>query len=334
VLVITVGQLDPASPDAPVAAHFGDPLREQRSPVALVDRSHRGVLRLTGPERLPFLHNLSTQHLLDLRDGQATQTLILSPHGHIEHHLWVSAVGDDLWIDVEPGYLEPLREFLLKMRFFTQVEILDGDLSVFSVVGDAFGLPDPDLLPVPGPKFATGAVPARPTSIFAVSPLPGGGLMRRTELGADFIVPPGAPLPDLPRAGLWAYEARRVEARLPRLGFDTDHRTLPSEVDLTAVAVHLEKGCYRGQETVARVHHLGRPPRALRLLHLDGITSDHLPPPGTPVTSGGRAVGFVGTAVRHFELGPIALGILRRNISGDTPLIAGESTVAVESEHD
>lgn len=331
--MITVGQLDPSSPDAPVAAHFGDPLREQRLTAAVVDRSHRGVLRLTGPERLSFLHNLASQHLLDLKDGQATQALILSPHGHIEHHLWVSALGDELYLDVDPGYVEPLRDFLLKMRFFSQVEIEDAPLKVHSVVGPTFDLPEPDILPVPGPKFATGSVPARPTSVFALKAVEG-GFVRRTPLGVDFLVASESDLPDLPRAGLWAYEAWRVAKRLPRLGFDTDHKTLPSEVDLTAAAVHLEKGCYRGQETVARVHHLGRPPRALRLLHLDGMTSDELPAPGTAVMSGERQVGFVGTAVHHFELGPIALGIVRRNISGDSPLIAGQSAVAVESEHE
>lgn len=329
--MITVGQLDPASPDAPVAAHFGDPLREQRLGSALVDRSHRGVLRLTGPERLSFLHNLTSQHLLELKDGQATQALILSPHGHIEHHFWVSVFEDAVYLDVDPGYGDALRDFLLKMRFFSQVEIEDAALRVYSVVGEGFDLPEPDILPVPGPKFATGEVPPRPTSLFAVRAVEG-GLVRRTPLGADFLVESEASLPDLPRAGLWAYEAWRVADRLPRLGFDTDHKTLPSEVDLAAPAVHLEKGCYRGQETVARVHHLGRPPRALRLLHLDGMTSDQLPAPGTPVMSGERQVGFVGTAVHHFEQGPIALGVLRRNVTGDSRLIAGDSTVAVESE--
>jgi folate-binding protein YgfZ len=331
--MITIGQLDPSSPDAPVAAHFGDPLREQRLAEAVVDRSHRGVLRLTGPERLSFLHNLTSQHLLDLQDGQATQALILSPNGHIEHHLWVSAFGDAVYLDVDPGYAGPLRDFLLKMRFFSQVEIEETTLRVHSVVGQTFGLPDQDILAVPGPKFATGQVPPRPTSIFALKAVDG-GFARRTELGVDFLVESPDFVPDLPPAGLWAYEAWRVAKRLPRLGFDTDHKTLPSEADLTGAAVHLEKGCYRGQETVARVHHLGRPPRALRLLHLDGISTDQLPRPGTPVMSGERQVGFVGTAVHHFEQGPIALGILRRNISGGTPLIAGDSTVAVESEHE
>src|SRR5262245_39502539 len=148
----------------------------------------------------------------------------------------------------------------------------------------------PDILPVPPAKFATGAIPARPTSLYAVR-VEDGVVKRHTELGIDMLTPAAQA-----NAGIWAYEAHRVAAGIPRVGLDTDHRSLPSEVELTAVAVHLEKGCYRGQETVARVHHLGRPPRALRLLHLDGIMSDHLPAPGTPITSGERQVGFVGTA--------------------------------------
>src|SRR5205085_9721513 len=96
-------------------------------------------------------------------------------------------------------------------------------------------------------------------------------------------------------AGLDAFEALRVEARRPRLGVDTDHRTIPNELEWLNTAVHLDKGCYRGQETVARVHNLGRPPRRLVLLHLDGV-SEELPAPGTPVQAGARDVGRVGTA--------------------------------------
>ena len=98
-----------------------------------------------------------------------------------------------------------------------------------------------------------------------------------------------------------------------------------------APAVHLEKGCYRGQETVARVHHLGRPPRRLVLLHLDGITTDQLPRPGAAVTAGERAVGFIGTAVRHYELGPVALAVLRRNVADDAALTVGDTAAAIDS---
>jgi len=131
-------------------------------------------------------------------------------------------------------------------------------------------------------------------------------------------------------AGLWAYEALRVADRLPRVGFETDHRTIPAEVGLVAPAVHLDKGCYRGQETVARVHNMGRPPRRLVLLHLDGVTSDHLPTAGTPVTAQGRSVGFVGTAVRHYELGPVALAVLKRSVPDEAALLVGESAAAID----
>jgi tRNA-modifying protein YgfZ len=353
--MITIGQLDPASVDAPVAAHHGDPMREQRlllTEAGVVDRSHRGVLTLTGPERLAFLHNLTTQHLTGLADGQGSQALLLSPHGHIEHHLWLGELDGVLWLDVEPGTQADLLAFLTRMRFFTQVEIEDAGAGwgIWSLVGprgeDALrrlGVEPPveaRLLAVPGPKFATGTLPPEPTSRYELTRLPTdgadpAGFVRRTAAGFDLMLPRATAARTLdrlavPRAGLWAYEALRVAARRPRLGFETDHRTLPAEVDLIGDAVHLEKGCYRGQETVARVHHLGRPPRALRMLHLDGIATDELPAPGTPVLSGERAVGFTGTAARHAELGQIALAVVKRNISADTPLMVGESSAAID----
>jgi folate-binding protein YgfZ len=205
------------------------------------------------------------------------------------------------------------------------------------------GIPNldaPDQLPVPGPKFAAGSVPPRPTVVYDVRPLPAGGWARRGRLGVDLLVPRAAldgvaaelTAAGTPLAGLWAYEAVRVAARLPRVGYETDHRTIPAEVDLIGPAVHLDKGCYRGQETVARVHNLGRPPRRLVLLHLDGVTTDQLPAVGAPVTLDGRAVGFVGTAVRHHELGPIALAVLKRSVAPDAALVVGDSAAAIDPE--
>jgi hypothetical protein len=351
---VRVGAIDPGSPDAAVAAHYGDPVREQRTlteRVGLVDRSHRGVIAVPGPERLSWLHNLTTQHLLDLPPGQGTETLVLSPHGHLEQHALVAEDGSTTWLDTEPGAAPGLLEFLAKMRFLTRVEPRDAttEYALLSLVGrQAAGplaglgvgpLAAPDLLPVPGPKFPTGAVPPRPTIRYEVRPLPGfDGWARRGRLGVDLLVPrPRVPelvgvlaAAGVPGCGIWAYEALRVAARIPRLGIDTDHRTLPMEVGLVAPSVHLEKGCYRGQETVARVHHLGRPPRRLVLLHLDGITTDQLPAPGTPVTSGDRRVGFLGTAVRHAELGPVALAVVRRNLPDDAVLQVGRSTAAID----
>jgi folate-binding protein YgfZ len=117
----------------------------------------------------------------------------------------------------------------------------------------------------------------------------------------------------------------RVAAGEPRLGIETDHRTIPHEVGLLASAVHLDKGCYRGQETVARVHNLGRPPRRMVLLHLDG-SRERLPAPGADVVRDGRSIGRLGTAVHHFELGPIALAVVKRA----TP--DGETVQVVDAE--
>jgi folate-binding protein YgfZ len=349
-----VGALDPDSPDAAVAAHYGDPMREQRqlaTSVGLVDRSNRGVLAVPGDDRLGWLHSLTTQYLTDLGPLTGTELLVLSPHGHVEHHALLTDDGATSWLDVEPGGAGALLDFLSRMRFLMRVEPADvtGDWALLSLAGPATDealvilgvgpLLSPDLLEVPGAKFAAGSVASRPTVVYAVAPLPDlGGWARRVDGGADLLVPRPA-VADLiqaagvPLVGLWAYEAMRVAAVRPRFGFETDHRTLPAEVGWTGAAVHLEKGCYRGQETVARVHHLGRPPRRLVLLHLDGIVSDELPAQGTPVTTDeGATVGFVGTAVRHFELGMVALALVRRNVTGSTRLRVGPVSAAVDPE--
>jgi hypothetical protein len=349
---VPVAALDPDSPDAGVVAHYGDPMREQRTlatSVGLVDRSHRGVLAVPGDDRLAWLHSLTTQYLTGLPAMTGTELLVLSPHGHVERHAVVADDGAATWLDVEPGQVAPLLEFLARMRFLMRVEPVDAsaDFALLSLVGPdtdetlvtlgAGSLLPPDSVAVPGPKFAAGSVPPRPTTRYSMSPLPDlGGWARRMPYGADLLVRRGAEADlveaaGVPLAGQWAFEALRVADRRPRFGFETDHRTLPAEVGWTAAAVHLEKGCYRGQETVARVHHLGRPPRRLVLLHLDGVTTEELPAHGTAVTNAdGRPVGFIGTAVRHFELGMIALAVVRQNVTDDALLRVGAAAAAIE----
>jgi folate-binding protein YgfZ len=343
---VLVTEVEPDSRDAGAVAHYGDPMREQRTlamAAGLVDRSHRGVLAIPGPERLTWLHSLTTQHLTDLRPGQGTELLVLSPHGHVEQHALVTEDGTATWLDTEPGQAGPLLDFLTKMRFLTRVEPADvtADWALLSLVGPAAAIPGVDLpppvvAPVPGAKFASADVPARSTTVYAVASLPGGGWARRMGYGYDLLVP-RASVPewagrlDVPWAGVWAFEALRVADRRPRYGFETDHRTIPAEVGWLAPAVHLDKGCYRGQETVARVHNLGRPPRRLVLLHLDGVSTDVPPATGTPVsTVDGRQVGFIGTAVRHHELGMIALAVLKRSVPGTETLRVAESTAAID----
>jgi len=348
---IMVGDLEPEAIDRDLPAHYGDPMREQRTlaeQAGLVDRSNRNIIAISGPERIGWLHNLTTQHLLALRPGEGTELLVLSPHGHIEHDAVLTDDGETTWLDVEPGTASELLDFLIKMRFMTRAELIDSsaDWALLSVVGpDAaeavrrLDVPipaEPEVQPVPGPKFASSELAARPSTVFHTVPLPGGGWVRRHADRFDLLVPRSdvdrvAAQLAVPRAGIWAYEALRVEHRQPRLGFETDHRTIAAEVNLLAPAVHLDKGCYRGQETVARVHNLGRPPRRLVLLHLDGISDDQPPAPGTPVIGpDGRAVGFVGTAVRHHELGMVALAVVKRNVADDAQLMVGVSAAAID----
>ncbi|MDG4794197.1 folate-binding protein [Micromonospora sp. WMMD1082] len=361
---VAVERIDEASRDQPttvhaaagvrgVAAHYGDPMREQRqldTEVGLVDRSHRGVVAVPGAERISWLHTLTTQHLADLGPWQGTELLVLSPHGHVEQHAMVAEDGDTTWLDTDPDATEGLLTYLEKMRFFSQVDPRDvtAEHALLSLVGpgaveavavlDVPALAPPDVVELPGPKFRSGELPSRPTARYDVRPLPVGGWARRGPLGVDLLVPRAAMDQvvtqlrgnGVPAVGLWAYEAIRVAARRARVGVDTDHRTIPAEVNLIAPAVHLDKGCYRGQETVARVHNMGRPPRRLVLLHLDGVTTDQLPAAGIPVSLDGRTVGFVGTAVQHYELGQIALAVVKRSLPDDAPLRVGDSAAAID----
>jgi folate-binding protein YgfZ len=348
VSIVRIEELEPQSADAGVPAHYGDPMREQRTldtAVGLVDRSNRDVIAVPGDERASWLHTLTTQHLSDLRSGQGSELLVLSPHGHVEQHALVTEDGTTAWLDTEPGAGEGLFKYLEMMRFFTRVEPRDAtaEIAVYSLVGpeaavtaaELLGveLAEPRIFDVPGPKFAAGSVPSEPTARYDVKPFDG-GLARRVPLGVDLLIHRDRVenvLADVPRAGLWAYEAIRVAHKIPRLGWETDHRTIPAEAEFLAPAVHLDKGCYRGQETVARVHHLGRPPRRLELLHLDGVATDQPPAQGTPVTLDGREVGFIGTAVRHYELGMVALAVLKRNVAADAHLTVGESAAAIDA---
>jgi len=317
--------------DAGVAQHYGDPLREQRALVSgagWVDRSTRGVIAVPGPDRLSWLHSITSQHLSALADGTGTEGLVLSPHGHVEHHFVVAELAGTTWLDTEPGAAPALLAYLDSMRFLLRVEPRDAtaELAVLTVAG-------PDATAV-----LTAAGLPTPPSLWAVVPLDGGGFARRTrEHEVDLLVPRAALADVADRLtaagatpiGTWAYEAVRVEGRRPRVGFETDHRTIPHEVGWIGTAVHLDKGCYRGQETVARVHNLGRPPRRLVLLHLSG-ERDELPAPGTPLLLDGRSVGFLGTAVQHHELGPVALAVVKRTVADGTVLDAAGIPAAVD----
>jgi folate-binding protein YgfZ len=331
-------------PDAGAIWHFGDPLGEQRvaqTDAVLVDRSHRAVLTLTGSDRQTWLDSISTQHVSELPEGASTQNLSLDGQGRVEDHWIQSELGGTTYLDTERWRGDPLLEYLRKMVFWSAVTPATADMAVLSLLGPR--LTDQAVLNALG----LDALPVESTAV----PLPGGGFVRRMrgapagQIELDLLVPRGESAgwqnrlaqAGVRSAGVWAYEAHRVAALRPRLGVDTDERTIPHEVGWIGGpgegAVHLDKGCYRGQETVARVHNLGKPPRMLVLLHLDG--SVERPSTGDAVLADGRAVGRLGTVVEHVDLGPVALALLKRGLPADTELATGpQATVAAVIDAD
>jgi folate-binding protein YgfZ len=320
----------PEGPDAGAIWHYGDPLGEQRAGLTdavVIDRSHRGVITLTGPDRLSWLHTISSQQVADLADGATVENLSLTAQGRVEDHWIQTDLAGVTYLDTEPWRAEPLLAYLSRMVFRADVAPAAADFGVLSLLGPA--LAERDALDALG----LDALPEE-----TAAPVAGGGFVRRMPthpdgpaVVLDLVVPRDQTeawrarleKAGLRPAGVWAYEAHRVASLRPRLGVDTDERTIPHEVGWIGSAVHLDKGCYRGQETIARVHHLGRPPRMLVLTHLDGSTSR--PATGSAVTADGRSVGRLGTVVDHVDLGPVALALVKRSLPVDTPLtVAGE----------
>lgn len=328
------------SVDAGVAWHYGSPFAEQRdatASAAVIDRSHRFVLAISGEERLTWLNTISSQLVSHLPDGSSAENLSLDVNGRIEHHFVQTDLGGVTYIDTEHSAGPQLLSFLKKMVFWAKAEPREADeLAVLSVLGPNSAA----VLDVAGV--------ALPVDVYRAMPLDGGGFVRRMPWPGENAYDVVVPRADLSSwflklrdagarfAGTWTYEALRVESLRPRVGVDTDEKTIPHEVRWIGGAeefgaVHLEKGCYRGQETVSRVHNLGRPPRHLVLLHLDG-SADGRPVPGDPVTAGGRTVGRLGTVVDHFELGPIALALIKRTIPVDTALEAGPCAASIDPD--
>ncbi|WP_344101371.1 folate-binding protein [Myceligenerans crystallogenes] len=322
--------------DEGVAWHYGDPVAEQRALArggAVVDQSHLGVVRVSGPDRLGWLHSITSQDVEHLAPRQSTELFVLSPQGHLEHAVGVVDDGEATWLIAERASAPGLAAWLERMKFMMRVEIEDltGQYVAIGEAVDAEGTEDEPLTwHDTWPRVVGGGTRYGPPE--------------DEHPGADrpwrLVLVPAASLTDeiaareaagWRLAGTWATEALRIEAYRPRLGRDVDERTIPHELDWLRTAVHLAKGCYRGQETVARVHNLGRPPRRLVFLHLDG--SSHLiPEPGAEVrvrpadaaaASGapGKVIGTLTSVARHHELGPIGLAVLKRSVPEDAELL-------------
>lgn len=289
--------------DAGLPWHYGNPVVEGRAMaegLGVADLGNRDVVEIEGPDRLTWLHSLTSQHLESLATGVATTALVLAPTGHVEHVLHGVDDGQRFLAWTEPGRGAAMVEWLEKMKFMSRVEVRLRDDLRMAWFGHRIDVPD-------------------------------GWAVRDSELGgSDVFVPRESALPSeapVVPVGMWAFEAARIAAGVPRIFVDTDHRTIPNEIGL--LGTHLEKGCYRGQETVARVHTLGRPPRRLVQLHLDGSLSS-LPAAGASLVREGRVVGFVGSSALHHELGPIGLGLVKRNVPVDAELLADDIAAAQE----
>ena len=301
-----------------MSSSAGNPFLEQREVLAgeaIVPLPGRGVVTITGPDRLSWLDSLTSQSLKNLQPGQSAETLLLDPSGRVEHAMRVVDDGETTWLLVDEA--PALAAWLDRMRFMLRVEVADrsADFITVGTFGELDGVvtwrdPWPEIV-VGGHSYATGQ--------------PGEWDYREVLVTS---------LPDRPVASVAALEALRIAAWRPRLATEGDERTIPHELDWLRSAVHLNKGCYRGQETVAKVHNLGHPPRRLVLLHLDGV----LPNPGDPVVeqavvepdavqsaavepAAPREVGRITSAAHHWELGPIALAVIKRNVDPTATLV-------------
>ena len=336
--------------------HFGDPSGEQwalEGGRALVRRPDLAVIAVSGADRLTWLTSLASQIVTDLVPGKSRELLILSPEGRVEHWAGASDDGEALHLIVERSDLSGFVAFLDSMRFALRVSVAERDVAVFSSVRAGANTPEA-VAALPGhlwtwedpwPGVVEGgaayfqgerhpgartpmmfhAVSRQAADEFEAAWLADGAASGAAEAhAATSSAPPGArsstPSPaggKRRRAGYLAWEAMRIAAWKPRLGRETDARAIPPEVDWLRSAVHTTKGCYRGQETIARVINLGRPPRRLTYLQLDGSRGD-LPAPGTPITVGGRQVGVITSSARHADEGPIALALIARAVPVST----------------
>ena len=280
-----------SGPDKGAIWHFGEPNNEQKALAkgnGWADLSHRGVISITGKDRLTWLHALTTQNLEKLEVATWVDALILDVQGHVIDQLFLVDDGQSVWIHLEKERLVPVIEYLNKMKFMLEVEVKD-ESEKHAV------------LRAPGVSDAIGG----PYAL-----VPRNELIETTEAFNK----------SHSQVGIWALEAERVAAGRARLLFEVDNKSIPNELGFLNKSVHMNKGFYRGQETVAKVFNLGQPPRRLVLLHLDG-SMVAMPEHGAKVFLDDKEVGFIGSLARHYELGPIALAVVKRNVALNATLI-------------
>ncbi|KAA9131128.1 CAF17-like 4Fe-4S cluster assembly/insertion protein YgfZ [Microbacterium caowuchunii] len=333
-----LGRVPGAVLAAGVLQHAGGPLIEQRALVrgtAVAPRADRRVLAVTGEDRLSWLDSVTSQALTRLEPGRSTELLVLDPQGRVEHAAAVLDDGETTWLIVDRDDADALLAWLLRMRFRLRVAPRDAsdELAVVGVTDAGLGLvvpAAPHEVPLvwkdPWPEIGPGGVGYAPEADH-----PGYAVRWNevlvTEAELQRLID-AAVSGELALAGAMAVEALRVAAWRPRWSAEVDERTIPHELDWMRTAVHMDKGCYRGQETVAKVHNLGHPPRRVIALQLDG-SDDILPAPGDPLRVGEAEIGRITSVARHHEDGPIALAVVKRSAALD-----GDGLVVSTAEGD
>lgn len=323
-------------PALPPHAQLGNPLVEQRELAAgraLGWAPPLGVVRLEGPDAADFCARLLSR-TPGTAPGDSTEALVLDATGRIRFALGLVADADGFWALCEADVAASFAAWVIRMRFRSQVTATDRSAEVSGLV--RFGDPDwaPALHPVAvwcdpwgavqpgGSQYAAPAAADYAAWTLKIALVPSDELdARRAEA-----VSAGAG-----EAGWLALEALRIAAARPRFATEVDERTLPAEVDWLRTAVQLDKGCFPGQESISKVHALGRPPRRLVRLQLDGAPDIAS---GAPVELDGTLVGRVTAAAVHWEMGPIALALVRRETPASAVLTVrdGDRLVSAAQE--
>lgn len=289
-----------------------NPLLQQRELLAGNARvllEDLGMVEITGEDRLSWLHAMLSQNIKNLSAPSSTEALLLDPSGHIEVLLHLIVAENSVWLILPKLQIAQLLNWFKKTKFRSKVEWVDQS-EKFSVVAswrepisEVFWRDSwPEVTPG-GHRY--GSKTNEPWQLVE-------NIVAVDQLG-EF------------EATLASLDALRIAAHRAQWN-ELDEKSLPHELDLLASAVHLSKGCYRGQETVAKVHNLGHPPRRLVLLHLDG--SGHLLPEvgdEVVVSESEQVRGKITSVGQHFEMGPIALAVISRSVPEDASLVVNSA---------
>jgi tRNA-modifying protein YgfZ len=294
--------------------------RQLREECGLLDRSERGKLSVKGAEAAEYLQGQLTNDVEAVTPGEGCYAALLDRKGHMQADMRVLRLAErEIWIDTEAVGFAPTRRHLETYKIGREVAIEDitGERSILSLIGprsaELAGAP-------PLPEHASEPIALAGVDCLAVGTALGVDLIAASE-DADRL---RAALAEggAPAVGADAVEILRIEAGTPRFGAEMDTTTMPAEAGIVAAAVNFEKGCYIGQETVARLHYRGKPNRHLRGLRLSAPA-----PSGLPLRLGEKEVGRVGGSCVSPLHGPIALAILRREAEPGAELSAGEDGV-------